>query len=247
MAQPLTKRSAKDGKPYTRRSDVEANIDGAIGNSLAILEQRLQIAQPTSPGYLTSECIVYLFRDAIAKADEQRLSALFTTLVKRCDRTLRHRIRDGDIPGAEAVRQVALDKLTDVLAAATADLDFYEVHFNRAFKNIYLSALRSDKRRRDHFPIAPSEGNELPELTSSIVETPEQEVLASDLMAAIDALPPKERIAVLLVKYQGYDVESTDRLQETAATICGVTGRTIRQRLEQARQKLSHFIEDVNA
>ena len=51
MALPLTKRSAKDGKTYTRPSDDEANIDGAIGNSLATLEQRLQIAQPTSPGF----------------------------------------------------------------------------------------------------------------------------------------------------------------------------------------------------
>jgi len=247
MAQPLTKRSAKDGKTYTRPSDVEANIDGAIGNSLTTLEQRLKIAQPTSPGYITSECIVHLFRDAMAKADEQRLAALFAALVKRCERTLRRKIRDGDIPDAEAVRQVALDRLSDVLAAGTADLDFYEVHFNRAFKNIYLSALRSDKQRRNHFPMAPSEGEELPKLSSSIIETPEQEVLASDLMAAIDALPPKERTAVLLVKYEGYAVESSDPLQTTAATICGVSGRTIRQRLEQAKQKLSHFIEDLNA
>jgi DNA-directed RNA polymerase specialized sigma24 family protein len=43
----------------------------------------------------------------------------------------------------------------------------------------------------------------------------------------------------------GYDVESEDETKQTAATICGVTGRTIFNRLTRAAEKLSQFKEEL--
>jgi DNA-directed RNA polymerase specialized sigma24 family protein len=42
----------------------------------------------------------------------------------------------------------------------------------------------------------------------------------------------------------GYAEEADDPATRTAATICGVTGRTIRNRLTRAAAKLSRFKED---
>jgi hypothetical protein len=43
----------------------------------------------------------------------------------------------------------------------------------------------------------------------------------------------------------GYDVESENPNKTTAATLCGVTGRTIRNRLSNAAKILSRFKEDL--
>jgi DNA-directed RNA polymerase specialized sigma24 family protein len=56
-------------------------------------------------------------------------------------------------------------------------------------------------------------------------------------------LPPDERRAVELCHILGYDEESEDPNKRTAATICGVTGRTIRNRLKRAAARLSSYKE----
>jgi DNA-directed RNA polymerase specialized sigma24 family protein len=43
----------------------------------------------------------------------------------------------------------------------------------------------------------------------------------------------------------GYAEEADDPAKRTAATICGVTGRTIRNRLTRAAATLSRFKEDL--
>lgn len=58
-------------------------------------------------------------------------------------------------------------------------------------------------------------------------------------------LPPDERDAVILVHALGYQEESDDPGEETAATRCDCTGRTIRNRLTRAATKLARFKEDL--
>jgi len=51
--------------------------------------------------------------------------------------------------------------------------------------------------------------------------------------------------AVVLVHGLGYKVESVDPDEETAATRCSCTGRTIRNRLASAAAMLSRFKEEL--
>ena len=67
----------------------------------------------------------------------------------------------------------------------------------------------------------------------------------SQFVRAIEALPANERDAVILVHVLGYKEESEDPEEETAATRCNCTGRTIRNRLTRATAKLSRFKEDL--
>jgi DNA-directed RNA polymerase specialized sigma24 family protein len=62
-------------------------------------------------------------------------------------------------------------------------------------------------------------------------------------MRAINALPPDERKALVLVHYYGFKIESEDPGETTAATLCGVRGRTIQNRLNRAKAKLSKLKE----
>jgi DNA-directed RNA polymerase specialized sigma24 family protein len=63
-------------------------------------------------------------------------------------------------------------------------------------------------------------------------------------LKAIDNLPLDERKAVVLCHVLEYEEESDDPSKTTAATLCGVTGRTIRNRLSRAAKKLSPFKEN---
>ena len=76
---------------------------------------------------------------------------------------------------------------------------------------------------------------------------PEQEgaVFRTELREAIQALPAEEREAVVLVHALGYSVESDDPGKETAATRCGVSGRTIRKRLKKAADRLADFRKEL--
>lgn len=67
MARSLTKKQA-DGTPYTRRPNIDACIDEAIGLSLEALKVRLRAA-PGTQGYLPSEVLVHLVRDAMRSDD----------------------------------------------------------------------------------------------------------------------------------------------------------------------------------
>lgn len=75
--------------------------------------------------------------------------------------------------------------------------------------------------------------------------TQESVAFRSELQDAILTLPPDERDAVILVHGLGYQEESDDPDEVTAATRCNCTGRTIRNRLTRAAAKLSRFKEDL--
>jgi cysteine desulfurase len=61
MAQPLTKLT-RTGQLYTRPPSVEAKIDQALTEDEPRLWTRLQVTDRRAPDYLTSECLVHLFR-----------------------------------------------------------------------------------------------------------------------------------------------------------------------------------------
>ena len=81
--------------------------------------------------------------------------------------------------------------------------------------------------------------------TFRVLPTQEWDVFREPFVQAIEALPPDEREAVMLVHIFGYKEESENPEEETAATRCNCTGRTIRNRLTRAAAKLSRFKEDL--
>ncbi|HEY1653710.1 MAG TPA: hypothetical protein VGF86_01195 [Candidatus Tumulicola sp.] len=237
MAKRLTKET-KNGSTYSRPAPVEVNIDGAINQPLEVIRQRLQVVSGTDPDFLTSECIVHLLRQATNAGDEERLAVLHEFLMRRVDRILVSKIRDSDMPNAEEVRLEATYDLDVLIARRSADLDFFEVRFNMALRNLYIPKLRNARQRPPMIPFA--DQDEDPDRDVSLQET---SALSVDIVAAIRSLPPDELEAFMLIE-GGYEVESNDPQKTTAATICGVSGRTIRSRQARAKEKLAALLKD---
>ena len=261
MARPLTKTKVGGGL-YTRPTGVETQIHDAVCLSRSDLQARLLIADRNAPGYLCSECLVHLVRQGRQSDDQQLMSAVLPVLLGRCEANLLVTVPDGGMPDAANLRQEILDDLADLFVTdGTGDLpdelDFYECRFNKAFRTLRIDAVRRDERRRKRsitvVSLPPSEEASEPDAHEDalarmseafkILPTQEWEVFRGPFVRAIKALPADERDAVILVHVLGYKIESEDPQEETAATRCNCTGRTIRNRLTRAAAKLSRFKE----
>jgi hypothetical protein len=262
MARPLTK-TKPDGALYVRSSGVEDQIDEAVRLLLPELRRRLLITNRDAPGYLSHECLVHLVRQGRRSDDQRLMNAVLPVLLGRCEANLLVRVPDGEMSDAASLRQEILDELTDLFALDASgdrpdELDFYECKFNRAFRALRIDAVRREARRRRSFKVVDlprSEATSEPDAYEDafarvsdafkVLPTQEWDAVREPLVKAIEALPPDERKAVILVHVLGYKEESEDPDEETAATRCNCTGRTIRNRLTRAAAKLSRFREDI--
>jgi len=262
MARPLTK-TKPDGTLYLRSSEVEAQIDEAIRLSPSELAVRLLISDRQAPGYLRNECLVHLVRRGRHLSDQELMTAVLPVLLGRCERNLLTKVPDGAIADAASLRQEILDELAELFAVdgcadRTDDLDFYECKFNRAFRTLRIDAVRRELRRRRGLPVIDLPRSEVTtepdayedafaKISDGFKVLPTQEwgARGAPLIAAIKALPPDERKAVILVHVLGYKEESEDPNEQTAATRCDCAGRTIRNRLTRAAAKLSRFKEEI--
>ena len=253
MVRPLTKRT-KDGTRYVRPLAVEAEIEGVLREDPTALRRRLLVRDKASPQYLQSECLIYLFRDALRAEDEKCYNVILPILLDRCEKTLNWKILSS-LPNADQLREDVLSEFSVLLAGDRTgkqpdELDFYECRFNSAFEALRVDVLNRELKRLKHIVELPSDHDE-PELyaaedvfarVSETWQTPAtQESGHWELYEAIRALPSDERRAVVLCHVYGYKVESKDPDQVTAAKLCNCTGRTIRNRLSHAAKKLAQF------
>lgn len=253
MAKPLTKISKKTGNLYTRPPNVERNIDGALGQDPATISKRLLITDRGSPEYLTSECLVHLFRDALRRGDNILRDRLATALLQRCEAILTHKLPDSAFTNAAYLREEVLGIFGEVLASDGCannpdELDYFECKFNGAFRSLRIDLLRSEGKQRKRFKQfpRPSSGTKEDEDDEETDQGPCCRATQGDGLAredVLNALPPEVRKAVSLSD-MGYDVESEDPEKRTIATICGVTGRTIRYRLKQAKDILERLNQE---
>jgi hypothetical protein len=254
MAKPL-ERHSRDGKRYTRPPTIEATLDVALTQDLETLRERALVSDKASADYLPAECLVGLIRDARRRGDEDGMNKLLEPLLRRCEATLKKKVPDG-VANAESVREEILSEFAVLFAEdATAEgatlLDFYEVRFNAALRALRIDVVRQHEARADEEESFVDQDEEDPDregrrrLASAFERAKQEDALHEDVvLAAIDSLPPDEKRAVILCHILGYPEESDDPEKATAATRCGVSGRTIRNRLTRAAAKMKEFLKE---
>lgn len=251
MARPLTKISGK-GEVYARPPSVEARIDGAIEQDWATLARRARITDQKAADYLPSECLVHLLRDAIRRGDQRVATVLMAPLLVRCESILLKTVPDSAMRDAVAVREEILSSFQMLFTDDRAEdaLDYYECRFGRAFKALRIDQVRAEFARRKELTDLPEVSSEdggamlddemLARLSRMARTEPSQEdrVYLLQVLKAVNGLPPDERRAVVLRRIIGHT-------EESAAAACDVEGRTIRNRLRRADERLKTFKEDL--
>lgn len=256
MARALTK-TDRSGKPYTRPGNVETAIDIAIKQDLDTLARRAWISDPDNAEFLPMECLVHLLRDAGRRRSDHAMRMLMPPLLGRCENVLRAKITDNSFPNAPELREDLLGEFSllfveDGAEEHSNELDFYECRFFRAFLVFRFGYLRRERARlKELIPLPTSnepdnhssDEDVFARVSEAFRSRPTQvgKFLEKDLIRAIDNLPPDERKAVVLCHVLGLKEESEDPSAVTAAKLCGVSGRTVRNRLTRAAKKLSQF------
>jgi DNA-directed RNA polymerase specialized sigma24 family protein len=260
MTRPLTKRDS-NGKTYERPAEIEAAIRSAEQQDAVTLSRLAAISDKSSPDFMPSECLVHLIREARRRDDEEMMNVLLLPLLARCEANLKTKVPNGGIAKAADVREDILSEFSVLFAEDGSpghldELDYYECRFNAAFRCLRIDIVRRElarerQRARRLVPVptedeAPdnSEDDEvLARIAEDFRQNPTQlpRLFLKELLSAIKSLPEDERNAVVLCRILGYKEESEDTQERTAATICGVSGRTIRNRLGRAAAKLSHL------
>lgn len=263
MARALTNET-KGGKVYTRPPVVEASIDEALAQDLETIQKRAGIRDHKNSEYLPSECLLHLVRDARLRKDERTVRKLLPLLLGRCEAHLKSAIRDDGRPDAEELRGNVMGRFCEMIAKVGTNhdvrpLDFFEIRFNQAMTTLRYKVLAVDDRRRKRFEDVGSAEDEdgLPleaetalARVSAAAQNPEQQenlLFLKEVARVLKTCSADEQEAVMLCYIKGYKVESEDPDEETAATICGVKGRTIRYRLERASKKLKQLKEDMGS
>jgi hypothetical protein len=263
MAQPLQK-TKRDGTLYKRPPEIEAVLDIALTQDFETLRSRAEIRNRKATNYLPSECLTHLIREARRRGNEQARIALLSNLLARCAANLLYTVSESEIDGAHELREDILGDFAELFAidGSASDkhqLDYFEARFNRAFKTFRLDRVRPAlERQRLELPLGEDSGephtadhpvdDQVLHHLSAVAradDDPEKAVFRKQVYAAIMALPRDERNAVVLCRIMGLKEESENPNEQTAATLCGVTGRTIRNRLNRALAKLARLKEDA--
>lgn len=255
MARALTK-TDQNGALYTRPAMVEAAIDVAFEQDLDTLGRRAWLSDSDDSEFLPLECLVHLVREARRSYDDKAMNTLMPPLLARCEMILKSTIPHNAFPNTEQIREDILGDFSLLFVKDGSDehpneLDYYECRFHRAFRFFRIGFLRRERALLQPLdPLPPSEVGSNSNDEEAFARVPQAfrsqstqfgKVLQKDLVRAIDNLPPDERKAVVLRHVLGLKEESDDPSAITAATLSGVTGRTVRNRLTSAAKKLSQF------
>jgi hypothetical protein len=252
MTRPLVKRDS-NGKVYERPEEIEAALEISSRQDLGELKRRAEIADKKSREFLPSECLVHLIREARRGGNDESMNGLLPILLRRCAANLKRTVPDSSLGNAAEVREEILGEFSVLFAEDGKvghfdELDFYECRFNRAFRALRISIYRREAKvtRRLETLDKKIPGDDGGEEEYAARDSEEFRKNAAQipriyLNELLRSLPENERVAVILCVLMEYKQESDDPQERTAASICKVSGRTIRHRLSRALTKLAEL------
>lgn len=255
MVQPLTKRHLKTGELYTRRPEVEQEIEVLLQLPTETRLERARNVDLESQDAMSDEALLHMVRDAHRKGAEDERNTLIRPLFIRCQARLKRAMPDGLFANAQKLRDDALSDFCDLLLADGSGeipdrLDYYEVNFADALKKLRSTVRRAQDRdfeRNTQLPEDAETDTEEPARADDVTRRAEEltataalqesALIAQDYARVLKILTPHERDAVVL-REMGYRIDSIKPKEVTIAQKLGVTRRTIQNWLASAEAKL---------
>ena len=236
---PLTA-SKRDGTPYKRFEDVEAQIQVAIASD----PLTWQI------GKLKSETLVYLARWLWPQGNDLVLGRVIDCLGRRIARIARDFLGDFAEPVAtELVSEIAQEvNLRIFVTEQTRQSEFLEVAFRMAVQRRVLNAVeRYGDRARTEVVASTFERESDDEDDDGLLEsfpdgerTPlESAIGAERIQTALDAVTDKRHREAAILRYcQGWPISDTDADNQTLCSHFGKSPRQIQNWLNRALKEM---------
>ena len=246
---PLTRTRKENNSPYKRERQAEEEIQRLCKMRLRARRETLLAREPAgSPARLREETLVYALRECAKRGDEETAWGIAELLTERVSGHIARQLAKWRLPQEDAddVTRDLFALLFDALFSQEATGEFWEVRFwvclDRRLWNLVEKRQASlDAQLSESSEQEASENGE-----SSMLRIrdsgPGPEALA-EYGEALTTLAEHERLAVYLKYIEGLPEESDDPKRQTVAKIMGVTGRTVRNYLRRAEQKLREWNE----
>lgn len=251
--------STLDGRPYRRRADVEESILHALERPPA---EWPAMASRTGEGHLPDEAVVFLMRE-IRSNDRDNLGRLVHELGLRIARIAKRHAQGFDRDTTFEIVEKVEKQVIDLILAETPSRqsEFLEIAFQKAVERRTINAVA--KRKQAPLPLraAPVEAreddDEEPERLTERVpdERPNPEEIVSEfedlgrrpelVRKALNAVKdPRHRDAVILRYLRNWPITDQDPNKPTLARHFGVSGRQIRNWLNDALKAMRAAIGD---
>lgn len=254
IPRPLTRKN-KDGTPYVREARVERQIRALL--ALDELARRARFALPdrNDADFVSEEALVYCLRAYRRAGDDAMAWRLAEMLSERVASHVRRHIerwRLGQDEGDECVRDLFVALWQAVFDDAPAG-EFWEVRFWVCLDRRLWNLLEKRQAAADLAETGTGEtdggGDEAGETRESpllrVVDPQLAPAERAELNEALALLTENERLAVYLCRVRGWLEESDDSARPSAARILGVTGRSVRNYLKRAENKLRAWEQDT--
>jgi DNA-directed RNA polymerase specialized sigma24 family protein len=241
---PLTRTKKETNELYQREIGVEAQIKRLCAASPRQRQQLLLTELPLNHAErLREETLVYAIRACAASGDSETAWLLAERLVERVSGHIGRQLAKWRMPPEDAddVTRDLFAVLFEALFSVEAAAEFWEVRFwvclDRRLWNFCEKRQASlDARKQESLVGESEEVGE--EFLLRIADSGPSIVSMVERSAAMEILTETERLAVYLRYIEGLPEESDDSERVTVAKLLGVTGRSVRNYLRRAEQKL---------
>lgn len=245
---PLTHKG-KDQKVYQRRKEVTDQLEGLRESSEESLVARIKIEREDSPGSIKSESLVFLYK---IHSQSEIGAAIWDTLFLRIRSLIGKLGRNYSIPQWEYedyVQEVNF-RVIEKISSDSDEGDYAQVSFGPFVLGLASNYLRKFSKNRDKSqitdsidePYEDSESGPSRIVLGSDERSPEDRLLMSEAIRSLDGTL---RETWLLYHEMGFQIESKDPAEKTIANHFRVTGRTVRNRLREADERLRKFNEGL--
>ena len=262
MASPLRK-TTRDGKLYSRRPEIEAALDVLAALSRSELAERCKISDPNNTNHLPSEVLVHLVRNSRGDNDDTHFERLYRSLRLRVLARLPGLKGAKGADGKHYVSQTSLkiteqvmDRFQQILISDRGGyddrLDYFEINFDGAVASLKTTARKKAwKEENASQALTYDEENELsPDIeAAAAAQNPltapdiDESAYRSRLDGAIDALPPKQRRVVELLRL-GIPIEAKEPNDPSIVGIIDAAEKTVRNRRDKAFEAIRKALKE---
>lgn len=255
---PLTRTRKSDNTRYTRESDVEKQIA-----ELSALPPRLRLRRLDEMGSgekmawqdtrrLREETLVYFFRECVRRGEEQTAGKLGELLIDRVSAHVSRKIgawRLSPDEADECVRDL-FAQMFGHLYDLSETAEFWEVRFWLCLDRRLYNLLEIRQAVRDH-EIRPGDqssagtgedeesGGAIERFLAQMTDRNASPEASAERHELLSLFTDTERKALYFCYVEGLPEESDDPEKVSAAKLLGVTGRSVRNYLSRAKEKIA--------
>lgn len=241
-------RNLKNGVPYRRRPEVEAQIDFFAALAPEELAKRAESEGPSSPDFVETETVLYFVRQKRFDHRPGALRSLYETLRLRIRSLHRSARRTAGRLTLDEAEERLLHRFNELLCLDRQGyemaLDIFECMFKLGLFSLRLNAIRDAKRQIPKL-LQPLEAEDQPEPSPEVERalaklagrSPEDEREREYrlwLFEVINELPEDLKRVIEMHDLRGMPMDSPTGAKISVASVLGIGEQTVRNRRKRA-------------